>query len=112
MGFHVCEYCGDETSSEYVILDYGNENVFQVPDMILHYIADHQYKPPKEFINIVTCYDLLNGRREVSKSMVSKIGYLSGPFPTGFLPPNFFESLWSDIRKATKMYQRSQTRGM
>ena len=125
MGFHVCEYCKDEISSGDVTLDYGNGNVFQVPDMILHYIADHQYLPPEEFINIVRGCDLVNGRRVLTKSTATKVGhlsgpfptatkvgYLSGPFPTGLTPANFFESLWFDIRKATKMHQRRQTRGM
>lgn len=112
MGFHVCEYCKDEISSGDVTLDYGNGNVFQVPDMILHYIADHQYLPPEEFINIVRGCDLVNGRRVLTKSTATKVGHLSGPFPTGLTPANFFESLWFDIRKATKMHQRRQTRGM
>ena len=112
MGFHLCEYCRDETSSGDVTLDYGNGRIYQVPDMILHYIADHQYMPPDEFINDVMGCDLVTGCRAQTKCTVTKVGYLSGDFPTGLTPANFFESLWSDIRKASKNHQRRQTRGL
>ena len=51
-GGHVCEFCGNFTA-------YGNlwiptlEFIYVAPEMIVHYITKHGYKPPLEFCNAV-----------------------------------------------------------
>lgn len=54
MGFHVCEYCGTNPqpkprfsflSSGDVTLVFGNGHMWEMPDMILHYVADHGWLP-------------------------------------------------------------------
>jgi len=115
MGFHSCEYCieGDsEMSSGEVILEFKNGHSYIMPDMILHYIADHKYLPPREFIDDVLYADPLCGRRLQTKGMQVPIGYLSGPFKKGQVPERFFEYLWSLIRQANKNGFRVGTRGL
>lgn len=31
----------------------GDEDIFAAPDLIYHYVADHHYLPPDEFVNAV-----------------------------------------------------------
>ena len=64
MGWHACEFCSLPTArglqfSRYARLGSGNlwiptaSAVYEAPAMILHYIADHGYAPPEEFIAAV-----------------------------------------------------------
>lgn len=115
MGFHVCEYCqGDqkETSSGDVILKFANGNTYMVPDMILHYVADHKFTPPEQFINDVLHCAFTGGERWQTKGMPVKVGYISGDFPQGQTPSGFFERLWSVMNRASKYGSRIQTRGI
>jgi len=63
-GFHICPFCEERKlgipvpiggksltlgSAEIEIAD-KQGNVYVAPDLIFHYIADHQYLPPQEFI--------------------------------------------------------------
>lgn len=57
-GWHNCPFCGESgrnkdwySSSEFIIK--GNEKYYHAPVMIIHYIRDHGYKPPQEFIDAV-----------------------------------------------------------
>lgn len=51
-GFHPCEYCQDgsehKSSSHFF-----NTNGFIWPEMLAHYVRDHGYQPPEEFIRWV-----------------------------------------------------------
>jgi len=115
MGFHVCEYCKNETSSGDVLLVLTNGHVWEMPDMILHYIADHGYRPPGDFIRDVLRESLVEiqhcDRHRVWDAVV-RVGYLSGDYPCGPTPPEFFACLWSLMRQAEKNGQRAQTRGL
>ena len=67
-GFHKCNLClsnttspltvtnGDETlflgASEIRVFG-GNGVIYAAPNMLYHYIKEHSYEPPKEFINAV-----------------------------------------------------------
>ena len=100
MGFHICEYgCRPEErvysniSSGDVILVFASGNAWTMPDMILHYIADHQWRPSAEFINDVMNGKLVCSTRAQTKSITRDIGYLSGPFETGPVPEGFVEKL-------------------
>ena len=116
MGFHICEYCGNATSSGDVILEFEEGTIYKMPDMILHYIADHGWVPDAGFMNDVMCLNLVNGKRLQTKGFKEpvKVGYLSGPLPntSRVLQPGFFMRLWSLMQQAQKMGRRSQTRGM
>ncbi|MFA5366352.1 MAG: hypothetical protein WC333_00315 [Dehalococcoidia bacterium] len=69
-GFHSCDFCDvttyKENDSTFIIRDrHGNgEYIFQhdgktyaAPEMIIHYIETHNYKPPQEFIDAVVAYN-------------------------------------------------------
>jgi len=51
-GSHTCQICGKRLgSSEYIIK--GDNIYYHTPDSISHYIIEHDYKPPQEFIDAV-----------------------------------------------------------
>lgn len=67
-GFHVCDLCEHQEfpltlqdpngnvcsvgSAEFRILGKGGV-VYAAPDMILHYILEHDYRPPNEFVDCI-----------------------------------------------------------
>ncbi len=112
MGFHVCEYCQKETSSGDVVLNFKNGHSYIIPDMILHYIADHDYVPPPEFCEDILYSEPGEGERHQTKSIEVRVGYLSGEFPRVYGNGKLFMRLWSLMRKAEKLGNRHQTRGM
>lgn len=69
-GIHPCNLCGADSIKLYsrtgscVMLGSSEiwvpskESYFAAPSMILHYIEDHNYRPPKEFIKAVLSIDL------------------------------------------------------
>jgi hypothetical protein len=92
MGFHVCEYClkkDKKTSSGTVYLNFGPGNHY----MILHYVKDHGYRPPVEFIEDVTNGRLIDSKRAQSKSISMPVGFLEGEFEKGEVPAGFIEKL-------------------
>jgi len=57
-GWHSCEYCVNEEhasgNGEYWTV--GKKGVYAAPSLIIHYIKEHNYLPPEEFID-----SILNG---------------------------------------------------
>lgn len=52
LGEHECEICHNHTDrGEILIID--DDKMYVTPKMILHYINDHSYRPPKEFMDAV-----------------------------------------------------------
>jgi hypothetical protein len=52
LGEHECEICHNHTDrGEILIID--DDKMYVAPQMILHYIKDHSYRPPKEFMDAV-----------------------------------------------------------
>lgn len=64
-GFHCCDICGSKSREKFVDEDGNsyflgaaefrvnskdNDTVFAAPDMIIHYIFEHNYSPPKDFV--------------------------------------------------------------
>jgi hypothetical protein len=72
-GFHMCEYCS-EWGTE---VGMGNgeiwvvkgETLYIAPYLIIHYIEEHNYQPPEEFIDAV-----INGFRPDSPGYEMKLG--------------------------------------
>lgn len=52
-GFHRCEICKEGTGSGEIRVIGKNGLVYAAPMMIVHYIQDHLYLPPDEFIQAV-----------------------------------------------------------
>jgi len=51
-GYHTCEFCG----KAHGVGNFGvpsGERLFVAPEMIVHYIEKHGYKPPAEFVTAV-----------------------------------------------------------
>ncbi len=51
-GSHVCELC-HQVSGNGVGMIKGKNKSYAFPQMIIHYIRDHNYKPPQEFIDLI-----------------------------------------------------------
>lgn len=59
MGSHTCQFCTNKhpyAGNGTVFVTYNNIT-YAAPEMILHYVVKHKYKPPQEFIDAV-----LNGK--------------------------------------------------
>jgi hypothetical protein len=52
LGEHECEICHEYFDRGELLIDDGN-NMYVAPRMIVHYIKNHFYCPPQEFINAV-----------------------------------------------------------
>jgi hypothetical protein len=82
-----------------------------MPDMVLHYIADHKWLPSPLFVDDVVNSELLGGERLQTKSPQTPIGYLSGEFTKGDVPEGFVERLKSLMEQAAQSGNRIQYRG-
>ena len=61
LGYHTCEFCGQSDG----IGNFGvpsGDLLFVAPEMIVHYIEAHGYRPPAEFIEAVLRSPLPNTR--------------------------------------------------
>ncbi len=130
MGFHVCEYCTQVSFSgrakqpalssgdvSLFFADRGMGHQWVMPDMIVHYVRDHGYLPPQEFIDDMMLGQHIIGERWQTKGISSltptrQVGYLSGDFPHGVPPTGFLEKLQSLMQKEQDGGDRRQTRGM
>lgn len=52
MGLHTCEFCERFHRGGTFGVPYG-DRLFYVPEMIVHYIEQHGYSPPSDFIEAV-----------------------------------------------------------
>lgn len=52
-GGHDCELCNDECWGEEIRVFGEGDIVYAAPTMIYHYVVDHHYRPPQEFIQAV-----------------------------------------------------------
>jgi hypothetical protein len=54
-GWHTCPFCKNaKSSSQFIIPVPGKKKAFyDAPHMIIHYIEEHGYCPPQEFIDAV-----------------------------------------------------------
>lgn len=120
MGIHVCEFCQakqegwfDPTSSGDTILSFDSGRTWQMPDMILHYLADHEFQPPAEFVDDVMGMKCAGVRRIQTKSVVqpTPVGYLRGSFPVGEINWELVGKLAALISFASRKGNRAQTRG-
>jgi len=51
-GFHTCELCGLFRASGKVAVP-TNSVLFVAPEMVLHYVEQHSYRPPRDFVDAV-----------------------------------------------------------
>lgn len=127
MGFHVCQWCipngmGGTSqnfegmqfspfSSADVTLYFPSQRLWSLPhNGLLHYVTEHNYLPPDDFIN-----DVMGGEGvpmhfagTMSVAVPVAVGYLEYPdMPTGTVPVGFIEKLLLLIQQA----QRSRDDG-
>jgi len=81
MGHHDCPICGDAWSSKTIqIKDPNSGKKYYFPDMVAHYVVEHQYKPPQEFIDAVLAFDL--------SAPVVNFDIMGNPYAESFDPKN------------------------
>ena len=60
LGFHTCDLCNEpDRRSVRNLYVPGGEVLYVCPELILHYMADHEYAPPVQFCNAVLVCPLL-----------------------------------------------------
>lgn len=52
-GFHSCPFCKNATSNREYYFKIEDNKYYNAPHMIIHYIEEHNYLPPSEFIDYV-----------------------------------------------------------
>lgn len=69
-GYHYCEFCSEERifvvaegkkdvlGTAEIWLPDARGGLFASPDLIVHYIDAHQYRPPQEYVEAVQALDL------------------------------------------------------
>ena len=77
-GFHICQFCiGESTRGNGEIDVRGlhglNDNVFISPALISHYVDEHDYYPPNEFIESVESLDIDSYLLDVSNCILSNL---------------------------------------
>ena len=58
-GFHSCDFCKgrDKPHSLAEIRVLGDERLYAAPELVYHYVVEHGYKPPEEFIAAVLVWE-------------------------------------------------------
>jgi len=117
MGFHECAYCTptDESAAQYsrfssgdVTLTFASGRSWRMPDMILHYIADHGWQPPEAFIDDVVHSTLTHHQRVQTRSasMPTNVGYLHGPYERGAVPLRFVDKLQALMHQGMRLQSK------
>lgn len=119
MGFHLCEYCEKgqknkypSTSSGDVMLHFDSGRSYIMPDMVLHYIVDHNWAPPVEFVDDVMNSKVVESGREQYRGAMVSVGYLKGAFKTGSVPAGFSVKLEILMAAASQSGDRFQTKSL
>lgn len=131
MGFHTCAFCSEDDGNRFsrhssgdTNLTFTNGNHWVVPDMILHYVADHNWLPLSEFIDDVMTGELKVCERRQTRNLnmsaihdaildATKVGYLANEeFTFGPVPCGFVEKLEALMKQADGLDMRVQTKGV
>jgi hypothetical protein len=127
MGFHLCSACKDKdrnklrypnTSSGDVNLSFTNGRRYVMPDMILHYVADHGWQPPAAFVEDVMTGEIEAHRRMQTRGVAhvfenaTRIGYLEGEIVADSIPDGFIDRLDQLMKDADARGARAQTKDL
>jgi hypothetical protein len=70
LGFHTCDFCDNRfihmlcvereipLGSAELLIPSAWDVIYTTPDLIIHYIEDHNYCPPDEFVEAVKAFDV------------------------------------------------------
>ena len=94
-------------------MNFSSGDSYVMPDMILHYIFDHGWVPPKRFIDDVMNREVISSDREQMRgSGLAAIGYLRKSFEAGNVPEGFIEKLEVLMVAASQSGDRLQTKSL
>lgn len=115
MGIHVCSFCqkagsfGKTREMEFepfgtgdAAIRFASGRVWLFPEMLPHYVAEHRFQPPAEFVDDVMHSEVRGGGFDQgSQVSLREVGYLTGPdFPRGEVPDGFANRLFTLIEQA------------
>lgn len=60
-GYYGCNFCRSHIDSGEIHLE-GENRIYIAPRMIVHYITEHNYRPPSEYIDAVLATPVVNGQ--------------------------------------------------
>jgi hypothetical protein len=63
-GWHTCPFCGNAKSYSQYLIRKDRYKSYDVPEMIIHYMDEHNYLPPQEFIDVVMNIKLVEKPKE------------------------------------------------
>lgn len=71
-GFHICPLCkeGDKkgvSARTFLIPSSEEDKFYYFPGMVHHYVLEHNYQPPEEFISAVMALDLKSKKSSLSQ---------------------------------------------
>jgi hypothetical protein len=125
MGTHICEFCKGRTESNICSNTGSGNNKIETkdmriffPDLVLHYVVDHQWQPPDFFIDTI----MGNDPHELAKKElygftknekgIERVGFLTSSIPAGKVPPKFKERLIKVMMTCEKTGNRWQSKGL
>lgn len=110
MGIHVCAYCRslDEEKLRQMEFDpfgsgdaavwFASGRAWQFPELMPHYVAEHKFRPPDEFVSDVMQGEVIGGG---FCGKLREVGYLTGAdFPRGEVPEGLASGVFALIERA------------
>lgn len=72
LGHHTCEFCEGENKatscSEKILIDKKNKIEYKLPEMIFHYIEEHNYQPPEDFVLFVLTSQIVDSGKLIKEN--------------------------------------------
>ncbi len=94
-GYHDCEFCGQEKGNGEIRI-FTESKTYAAPVMVYHYVKEHGYQPPEEFIQAVMQSPLPDSEEYVILSSEMWKEYFSSSFR---LPSSFKDTAWPKFLK-------------
>jgi len=114
MALHVCSLCvWRNRNHQYRCFEYGestlkfeNGHVWTFPNLILHYIQDHKWLPPEDFVNDVMKNNLSFFHIRDQERVHNRIGYLTEvDLETSDIPEGFVDKLKNLIEQSNQFVE-------
>ncbi len=102
-GFHGCEYCrGKAEGNGQIRVCHANGTWYASPQLIGHYVADHEYLPPADFIDAV-CDPLHVAMARIDQDMESWEADIRSVFPEW--KPDAYLDQWPKAKEQLQINQ-------
>jgi hypothetical protein len=105
MGYHACTLCedsagfADSKKGIHNLFIPGEGVLFVAPELILHYMRDHRYKPPEEFRQAVLACPPMGTPAYFKKLKANGAFSFVHPEDQQFLPTTFWQKIKSRLKR-------------